>query len=202
MSTVRKFDRKGTRRDRAIWDALVNSKFDGHPVLSPAESIAAARKLYRHAMGRAWPLSVKLVSGNRYTWVNEGVLCVNPDKREQNARGLRAIIHDISHYTHRMLHPNDAPHSIRQARLEAKLAKFAVDRGWHEGQPVVKPKAVKAPAPIVETPKRDAVQLRYDRMVARRAKWTAELERAKRLHAKADAECRTYERRHKERLAK
>jgi hypothetical protein len=32
----------------------------------------------------------------------------------------------MSHYCHWRLHPNDKPHSIRQARLEAKLAKFAV----------------------------------------------------------------------------
>ena len=201
MAAVRKYDRKGTRRDPAVWDALVNAQFDGHPVLSPAESLAAAAKLYRHALGKA-PRKVELTSGRRYTWERHGVLSVNPDKRERHARGLRAIIHDISHYAHTRLHPNDAPHSIRQARLEAKLAKFAVARGWHAGTPVVKPKAEKAPAPIVETPKPDAVQLRYDRMVKRRDKWAAELERAKRLHAKAAAECRTYERRHKERLAK
>lgn len=195
-----KYDRKGTLRDAATWDALVNSKFQGQPVLSPDESVAAAKKLYRHALGKP-PRAVKLVSGNRYTWERYGVLSVNPDKREAHTRGLRSIIHDISHFAHTRLHPNDAPHSIRQARLERDLARFAIDRGWHDGQPVVKPKAAPV-APPAPKPKPDAVAVKYARMLARRAKWAAELERAKRLFTKADVECLMYERRHKERLAK
>src|SRR5688500_10089818 len=108
--------RKGTLRDPAAWDRLVNSKFESQPILSPEESLIAAKKLYRHAFGRAFPGKVELASGNRYTWVRRGVLYVNPDKRELHTRGLRSIIHDLSHYAHSRLNPRDAPHSIRQAR--------------------------------------------------------------------------------------
>ena len=182
-------------RDPQIWDRLVNSKFGtDHPVLSPQESILAARKLYRHAMGNAFKGDVKLTSGNRYTWVLRGVMSVNPDKRERQARGLRAIIHDISHYCHARLHPQDSAHSVRQARLEGKLVTFALSRDWDKGTLKKEP-----PAPA---PKVDLVQQRYQRMVNRRDKWAAELERAKRLHVKAVREVRDYERRHGERIGK
>jgi len=196
---------------------MVNSKFNGvQPILSPEESLVAARKLYRHAFGKAFPGEVKLTTGNRYTWVRRGVLSVNPDKREGHTRGLRSIIHDLSHYAHSRLNPKDAPHSIRQARLEARLAKFALERGWHEGglakpKPVpVQPEPVEAPvevvqpvAPVEAKPakaKPDRVAERYRKMVARRDRWKAAAERATRLFAKAEAEVRTYERRHRERL--
>jgi hypothetical protein len=41
---------------------------------------------------------------------------------------------------------------------------------------------------------------RYRRMVARRDRWADQLDRAKRLAAKAEAEVRAYERRHRDRL--
>jgi hypothetical protein len=44
-----------TRRDPGLWDRMVNDKFSGQqPILSGEESIAAAKKLYRHAMGKSW----------------------------------------------------------------------------------------------------------------------------------------------------
>jgi hypothetical protein len=217
--------RKGSVRDADLWNRMVNDKFGGvQPILSEGESLIAARKLYRHAFGKAFPGKVELTKGNRYTWVRRGVLYVNPDKREGHTRGLRSIIHDLSHYAHSRLNPKDAPHSIRQARLEARLAKFALDRGWHEGG-LSKPKpepveaanwsiasAVEAAAgikpaepvqPVEAKPakaKPDRVAERYRKMAARRDRWKAAAERSTRLLAKAEAEVRTYERRHRDRL--
>lgn len=190
-----KYDRKGTKRDRDLWNRLVNSRFGSdRPVLSGPESIKAARKLYRHATSKTWTGPTALTSGNRITWIRSGVLTVNPNWSRGNG-GLREIIHAISHYAHRRLHPNDAPHSIRQARLEAKLAKFALRAGFLDGKLAAKPKAEK---PKPEKP--DPIRQRYQRMVNRRDKWAAELERSKRLLAKAEKERRAYERRHGERL--
>ncbi len=181
-------------RDPGLWDRLVNDRFgSAQPILSPQESILAARKLYRHAMGKAFPGEVTLTSGNRYTWVRRRVLVVNPDKRERDARGLRAMIHDISHYCHSRLHPNDSAHSPRQARLEGKLVTFALAKGFTEGALKRDPPAPKA--------KPDIVQQRYARMVNRRDKYAREMERAKRLLAKAEREVREYGRRHKDRIA-
>jgi hypothetical protein len=188
-----------TRRDHSLWDQRVNDLWGGlRPVLSAEESVKAARKLYRHAMGKAWPGKWAVVSGNRHSYPRRGIFNVNPDRR-WGERGLRAIIHSISHYCHRRLHPGDKPHSIRQLRLEAKLTRFAVAR-WGAGAP---PKIEVEPAAKIEAvvkPKPDVVVQRYQRMVARRDKWARELDRAKRLLAKAEVEARTYERRHRDRL--
>ena len=151
-------------------------------------------------MGRAWTGPVKLTSGNRYTWVRRGVLIVNPDMVQRECRGLRAMIHDLSHYAHSRLNPSEAPHSRRQALLEGKLVTYAINAGFDQGRvrplgPAPQPK----PEPV-EKPKPDKVAVKHARMVARRDKWAAELERAKRLHEKAAREVRDYERRHRGRL--
>jgi hypothetical protein len=124
----------GPKRDKSLWDRLVNEKFEGKaPVLSPDASIKAAKRLYRKALGKPWTGGVKLTSGNRQTWVRRGVLVVNPDERRWNGQGgLREIIHSISHYAHSRLHPADAPHSRRQAQLEGRLVTYAIKSGWLE----------------------------------------------------------------------
>ena len=198
-----------TRRDHSLWDAKINAQWEGkRPVLSPEESLLAAKKLFRHATGKAWRGEWGLTSGNRFTWPQwdrkkrKNVFYVNPDRMRWGHRagehGLRDIIHLMSHYCHRRLHPYDKPHSIRQMRLEARLTKFALDRRWHEGTLKKEPK----PEPVkIEAPKPDRIQQRYARMVARREKWAREAERAERLLAKATREVRVYERRHRDRLA-
>lgn len=183
---------RGTAREKDLWNRIVNDNFGGsQPILSGQESIAAAKRLYRRAMGKPFDGTVKLTSGNRYTWVKRGVMSVNPDKQELHTRGLRALIHDLSHYCHQRLHPKDAPHSARQAYLERDLAQYAIEQGFLEGK-------LKSKAEPAE--KADPVKQRYQAMVRRRDKWAAELERAKRLHAKAVLEVKTYERRHGDRL--
>jgi hypothetical protein len=193
--------RSGTVRDPGLWDRLVNERWGGQqPVLSPEDSVIAAKRLYRQAMGREWTGPVKLTSGRRYTWVRRGTLVVNPDMPQFRMRGLRAMIHDLSHYAHSRLRPNEAPHSRHQVRLEGKLVTYAINAGWGDGQvrklgPAPKPKAEPAPKPVV-----DKVVQKHARMVARRDKYRAELARVERLLAKAEREVRDYQRRHKGRV--
>lgn len=193
--------RSGTVRDPGLWNRLVNERWDGQqPVLSPEDSIKAAKRLYHHAMGRAWTGSVRLTSGRRYTWIKRGVLIVNPNMIQRDCRGLRAMIHDISHYAHSRLHPSDAPHSRRQAQLEGKLVTYAIKSGFAEGRvrrlgPEPQPKPEPAPKPAV-----DKVAVKHARMVARRDKYRAELARLTRLLKKAEREVKDYQRRHKGRV--
>lgn len=184
--------RRGTKRDRAVWDQLVNQRFGTEqPILSPEESVRAAKRLYRFAMGKPFPGKIELVSGNRYTWVRYGVMSVNPDRRESACRGLRALIHNLSHYCHARLHPKDAPHSIRQARLEGRMAGYAVKYGFLDGK-------LKSKAKPKE--KVDVVQSRYEAIVRRRRKWERTITKATKLRAKAAREQREYKRRHGARL--
>jgi hypothetical protein len=175
-----------TRRDHKLWDDAINAKWNGQrPVLSPEESLLAAQKLYRHAMGKVWAGRWELTSGNRFTWPKGAVFYVNPN-RTRGERGLRDIIHLISHWCHRRLHPADKPHSIRQMRLEARLTKFALDRKWHEG--ALKEKAKPLPAkPSQQEKAKRLVQLEQ-RLKRRRE----EFERAQRLLAKAAKDYRDH----------
>lgn len=193
--------RAGTVRDPGLWDRLVNERWGGQqPVLSPEDSIKAAKRLFRHAMGREWKGEVRLTSGRRYTWIRRGVLSVNPDMQQRDCRGLRAMIHDISHYCHSRLHPSDAPHSRRQAQLEGRLVTYALNAGWLDGAVRrIGPAPQEKPAPEPKPPV-DKVAQRYARMVARRDKYRRELERLARLEAKASREVRDYERRHRGRV--
>ena len=135
------YDKSKNETEKGLWDRLVNNKFNGlQPILSEVDSLYAARKLYRKAMGREWCGEFKLTSGNRYTWIRRGVFYVNPDKRERGSiqqafgfdndevRGLRAIIHDVSHICHYRLRPNDAAHSKHQAYLERDLTDYAISQ--------------------------------------------------------------------------
>lgn len=193
--------RAGTVRDPGLWDRLVNERWGGvQPVLSAEDSVTAAKRLYRFAMGREWKGPVKLTSGRRYTWIRNGTLTVNPDMPQRHCRGLRAMIHDLSHFAHARLHPADAPHSRRQAQLEGRMVTYAINAGWADGQvrklgPAPKPKAEPEPKPAV-----DKVVVKHARMVARRDKYRKELERLTRLEAKASREVRDYQRRHKGRV--
>lgn len=193
--------RAGTVRRPEVWDRLSNDRWGGEqPILSAEDSVTAAKRIYRQAMGKPWTGPVKVVSGNRYSWVRHGVLCVNPDKREPHCRGVRSIIHDLSHYAHARLNPSEAPHSLRQARLEGRLVTYAINAGWNTGEvrklgPAPQPKPEPAPKPVV-----DKVVQKHARMVARRDKYRKEQARIERLLAKAEREVRDYQRRHKGRV--
>jgi hypothetical protein len=194
--------RSGTVRDPGLWDRMVNERWDGQsPVLSPDDSIKAALRLYRQAMGRPWTGSVRLATGNRRTWVRSGVLVVNPDEQSRGSKGgLREIIHAVSHYAHARLHPREAPHSRRQVLLEGRLVTYAIKSGFAEGRvrrlgPAPQPKAEPAPKPPV-----DKVVQKHARMVARRDRYRVEVKRLTRLLAKAEREVRDYQRRHKGRV--
>jgi hypothetical protein len=123
-----------------------------------------------------------------------------PDERTFSGRGLREIIHSISHYAHYRLNPDEAPHSRKQLLLESRLVTYAINAGWADGQvrrigPEPKPKAPPEPKPPV-----DKVVVKHARMVARRDKYRTELARVQRLLAKAEREVRDYQRRHKGRV--
>lgn len=192
---------KGPHRKPETWSKLVDEKWGGEaPVLSPEASVKAAKRLYRKAMGQPWRGGTRITSGNRRTWVRNGVLVVNPNQQEFNGHGgLREIIHMMSHLCHRRLHPRDAPHSRRQAVLEGKLVTYAINSGWLKPgalEPRPKQVAQESSAPV----KPDKVQQRYARMCRNEAKWASNLEQAQRLHKKWSKEKRDYEARHGERL--
>ena len=146
------------------------------PALTPAEAISAAKRLYRFALGKKFSGKVIATSGNRRTWVRSGVLYVNPDQ------GWRNIVHDLSHYAHRRLHPSEDPHGWHHARLEAAMAAKVVGSGWLDGKLKAKAKA-----------KADLKSTRYQRTLDALTRWETKAKRAASAIKKLKARKRYYE---------
>jgi hypothetical protein len=109
--------------------------------LSAVVAIKATAKLWDHFLGGEQP-PIDVTSGNRYTWMREGTLYVNPEG------GWGRMIHDLSHYFHRTLYRRsmreDAPlglydakaarpHSPQHAKLERRMAEYVIRKGWIDG---------------------------------------------------------------------
>jgi len=178
--------------EKGLYDRLVNNKWPSNaPRPTDQEALSGAKRLYRKAMGKPWKGKMILVRGNRHTWIRglEGRFEVNPN-RSRGYGGWKGIVHGISHYCHRRLHPGDRPHSNRQARLERDLTDYVLEKGFLEGK--LKSKAL-------PKEKVDLIPVRYKRMVARQAAWQKKVSRAKNALQKVKKEMREYERRHGDR---
>lgn len=148
-------------RVNALWPADIRER-----PLTALEAIRAARKLYRFVRGKSISAhSVRLTSGNRSTDIRSGVLFVNPQgaKRDPH-RGWEALVHDLSH---RLI---NVAHGGEHARLEIRMIKEVVKRGWLNGTLRDTPKPA---APAV-----DPRNVKRARTVAAIARWEAKARRA------------------------
>lgn len=136
------------------------------PALTAGEAVRAARRLYRFVTRRTWKGEVVVTSGNRYSKVSvyRNQIIVNPDA------GWHSLVHLLSHYLYR------GGHTKEHARLERRMIKEVVRRGWLTGTLKDKPKP---PAPPVD--KRAQEQ---ERLAARLARWETKQRRAIRAIAK------------------
>lgn len=154
--------------EQGLWNRLVNDKWPAGMTAPDAdEAIRGARRLYRKAFGKPWRGPVRLTSGNRHTWIRRGVLVVNPDGWPG---GWRGIVHDLSHYAHARLNPDDRPHATRQVYIERDLTDYAIRAGFPDGR--LKPAAKPAPNPAAV---RAAELAKLDRRIAG---WETRLTRA------------------------
>lgn len=166
---------------RTEWYERVNATWpvDVPPLTGP-EAVRAARRLHRFVRKRKCTLPVKVTSGNRYSYAHGGVLYVNPESRNHGG-GWKALLHDLSHW----LDPGPA-HSKEHAKLEARLVREVVRRGWLEGRLKDKPK----PGNQTVDPK----AAKYRSIVTRMDLWLAKKKRAERALAKLNRQRRYYER--------
>ena len=183
---------------RKEWYTRVNASWpEKPPALTEPEGIRAARKLYRFVTGNTLGNPIAVTSGNRYTWMRRGVLYVNPDG------GWHRLIHDLSHWLHRRVNAGKKPHDKAHAKLELRMRREALRRGWLAGALADKPKvpvtapetAQDAPA-LAEAPKaRPSVrEQRYARTMAAIERWRTKEKRAKNALKKLVARQRYYER--------
>ena len=173
MTTIREW----YSRVNSVWPKEVQKP-------TPDEAMKAARKLYRFVTGKSWDGEVELTSGNRYTYFRGGVMYVNPDGHgdHQHLGGWYALVHDLSHHFHWRYGDGSKPHSRSHARLELRLAKEVVKRGWLTGTLKVQEKP--EPKPV------DEKLTKAIRIEAAIQRWEAKLKRAqnalKKLNRKSD----------------
>lgn len=126
------------------WYERANSVWpEDLPELTMPEALRAARKLWRYATGESFRGKVEPVARrNQYTWVRHGTLYVNHNKFEWvrghgEIGGWRTFVHDLGHcidYRTGARREAGRPHSKQHARLEARLAKQVIRRGWLDGR--------------------------------------------------------------------
>lgn len=144
------------KRVEAAWPSNV-------PALTADEAVKAARRLYRFTMKRTWMGPVEVTSGNRYAWIRRGVMVVNPE------HGWKGLVHLMSHAFHNRIN-DDKPHSRSHARLELKMIKEVIKRGWLGG--ILQPE----PRPTI-TPQ-DSARMRVERIDVLLGKWESKQRRA------------------------
>ena len=128
-----------SRVTRREWYRRVNDCWPPEvPELTADEAVRAAKKLYRFVRKRSFRGEVRLTSGNRYTAIRRGVLYINPND------GWRSFVHLLSHALHW------GPHSGEHARLERRMIRVVIDRGWLHGKLKSQPKLVQVQDPRVE----------------------------------------------------
>lgn len=125
-----------SRVSRREWYRRVNAEWpENVPPMTAAEGVRAARRLYRFVTGKTWTGPVKVVSGRRDNDVRRGVMYVSPSGVRDRQTGRHAwdrLVHDLSH---RFAHFTDidSSHGGEHARLERRMVKEVVERGWLDG---------------------------------------------------------------------
>lgn len=143
------------------WYERVNTAWPAEvPPLTGWEAVRAASRLWRWARGVTCPNEIRETSGNRHTYRHGGVLWVNPE------RGWKDFIHGLSH----TVDLESKAHTRHHARLELRMIREVVKRGWLDGR-----LKQDDPAPAAK-PDMKAVKLqRTEDAIAR---WEAKLRRA------------------------
>lgn len=169
------------RVTRKEWYRRVNESWpDIVPPLTGEEAVRAAKRLYRFVTKRTWQGDVRVSSGNRRVKVSEwrGVIVVNPEQ------GWRDMVHEMSHWLER--YAGTHGHNAEHARLEMRMIKEVVRRGWLDGK--LKTPARAVPAPV------DERAVKIARTAAAIQRWETKLRRADNALKKLRRRQRAYER--------
>lgn len=156
------------------------------PKMAFAEGARAVRKLYRFVTGQTFTGEIIETSGNRFNYARRGVFYLNTQGYSGHG-AWHDLIHDVSHtLVNRVWLDKIKPHSREHARLELRLVKEAVKRGWLTGALKDQPKPVKQ-----ERDARVATLIRTEALIA---KWETKLKRAQTALKKLSRRKRYYER--------
>lgn len=160
------------RVTRKEWYRRVNEAWPKPlPQLTEEEAARAARRLYRFVRKTKFAGKVLPTSGNRFTDIRYGDMYVNAE------RGWDSLVHELSHEL------INAPHGGEHARLELRMIKEVLKRGWLSGT-------------LKREPKQEAVvdvrRVRAERVAASIARWEKKLARAETALKKLRRKARYY----------
>ena len=113
---------------------------------------------------------------------------VNPDRRERSGNGWHALVHDLSHYAHRVVNPSVKPHTGRHARIEIRMIKKVIDAGW------LQVAQAKVEQPVVVVTKEDERRKKYERVLKGIERWESKARRAQTHLKKLNRSKRAFER--------
>lgn len=160
---------------------------------TPREALAGTKRLiklcYRHAKeegvfsGKPMKRRFKIVSGNRHTWLNDGVWCVNPNYTWPGFGGWKGIVHGVSHWAQRRFWPNEKPHGPRHVWIERMLADYAI-KHFLDGSHV---------RPLKDRPPVNVIDVRAARVAKRIKQWEAKRRRAENALKKLRKQDRYYQ---------
>lgn len=168
-----------SRVPRYEWYRRVNAAWPKEiPALTGQEAVRAFRRLYRFVHRRTFSGKIELTSGNRLTWTRHGVWYLNPKQ------GWPQFVHFLSHRFDHSLRP-DSGHDADHARLELRMIKQVIRRGWLAGR-LNQNTAPREP--------RDLKSLRRDRVLAGIKRWETKLKRAQTALRTLRRRARYYER--------
>lgn len=166
------------------WYSRVNAAWpESVPVLTAAEQVHIARRMYRFIVGATWSGSVRLTSGNRYSWIRNHTLIVNPEIPIDSTRGL---VHLLSHKFTTLTIRGGKPHGADHARIELRMIKEIVKRGYLTGALKKKEKPAK--------PVADPQSVKYARILAGIDRWQRKAKRAETALKKLRRRAKHYER--------
>lgn len=150
------------------------------PPLTYPEAVRAAKRLYRFVRGKRCDWEFREASGRVGTWMGAGqIFHINP-AGDGGHVGWDGLIHNLSHWLYYQTPGYDKPHSKGHARLEARMIKQVLRRGWLSGALQDKPKV----------PKKADELARID---AKAARWQSKLKRAQTALRKLARQRKYYE---------
>lgn len=133
------------------------------PTLEFDEAVRATRKLYRFVRGQRCEWEFKQVTGNRSTWMHKSKVWSINLAGDWAHPGWKGLVHSLSHWL-------GGGHSKEHARMEARMIREVLKRGWLDG-------SLRTPARPEPTP-RDRDALRLTQIAAGIVRWERKLKRA------------------------
>lgn len=172
------------QRVNEAWPAIVP-----FPPLTFDAGANAVRRLYRFVTGNTFTGKIVETTGRRYSYARRGTFFVNTTGHPHGRGAWHDFIHDLSHHlASRVYDYPIKPHSREHAKLELRLVKEIVKRGW------LQPEAPQREPVTAPAPTRDLKAEKLLRIESRIVAWERKAKRAQTALRKLNRQRSYYQR--------